>query len=130
MVATMILAVSLACVAETTDAVLDQRAKVDRFAFGGVGRAGMISQGEKDYKLILSRPSALSDFEKLLPVGNPQAQSYALVGIRTLNRTRFRELSQPFRTSKVKVSTQRGCILSQESLSRIVRRIELGEYSR
>ena len=67
--------------AESSNAIVDCLAKVDLFAFGGVGFAGVISSGEKDYRLLLSS-SAEADFEKLLASGNPQAKCYALVGIR------------------------------------------------
>ena len=75
-----------------------------------------ISQGEKDYKLILSRPSAMADFEKLLSVGNPQAKCYALVGIRTLELNRFKELLRTLRNPKEEVQAQFGCMRARESI--------------
>jgi hypothetical protein len=38
--------------------------RTDRFAFGGVSYAGVISQGEKDYRAVLSRPTALADLRR------------------------------------------------------------------
>ena len=115
---------------EPVDSTFERLAKVDRFAFGGIGDAGITSQGEKDYKLILARPSALADFEKLLPAGNPQAKSYALLGIRALNPDRFKELSRKLRESKIEVVTQSGCIEYQEPLEIVLKHIEAGEYSK
>src|SRR5258708_2169459 len=77
---------------ETHDVVLERLSKVKYFAFGPSGFAGVRSQGEKDYRLILSRPSAKTDFEKLYSQGDPQARTYALVGIHKLNSKRFAEL--------------------------------------
>ena len=114
----------------SVDTTFQRLAKVDRFAFGGIGYAGVTSQGEKDYKLVLSRPSAMDDFEKLLAIGNPQAKSYALVGIRSLNPKRYEELSRPFHDSKDNVVTQSGCIEWREPLSKVLQRIEAGEYSK
>jgi hypothetical protein len=71
------------------DAVLDRLSKVERFAFGPTGYAGVTSEGEKDFRAVLGRSSALTDFEKLFAEGNIQAKSYALVGIRKLSQNAF-----------------------------------------
>jgi hypothetical protein len=129
-IAAILVAAAVAQREDPSDMTFQRLAKVQRFAFGGTGYAGVISQGEKDYKVILLRPSAMADFEKLLSVGNPQAKSYALVGVRTLNLNRFNELSQPLRDSKEKVLGQSGCMLYDEPLTAVLKRIEAGEYSK
>jgi hypothetical protein len=105
-ISTALLAAAIAASGQPSDSTFERIAKVDRFAFGGIGYAGITSQGEKDYKLILSRPSAVADFERLLSVGNPQAKSYALVGIHALNPNRFKELSRSLHDSKEEVLTR------------------------
>jgi len=45
------------------DSTLDQFAQTGVFAFGGVGFAGLTSQGEKDYQLIMAGSTALAEFE-------------------------------------------------------------------
>src|SRR6266545_4211002 len=122
----LILFVSIAQAASSYDSTFYRLAKVDRFAFGGTGYAGTISEGEKDYKEILSRPTALKDFERLYEVGNLQAKCYALVGIRTLKQKKFEELSEPLRGEKIEVITQRGCIVMHEPLGKIVKVIAAG----
>ena len=121
--------VSIAHAGDSVDSTLDRLARVDRFAFGGTGYAGVISMGEKDYRAILSRPSAEADFEKLLAIGNPQAKSYALVGIRALDPTRFKQISRPLRDSTEEIVTQSGCIVYHESLGVVLKRIDAGNYS-
>ena len=111
------------------DAVLDRLSKVELFAFGGTGYAGVTSPGEKDFRTVLARSSALTDFEKLFAEGNLQAKSYALVGIHKLNPTRFNELARPLRDSKESVSTMKGCIVSHESFAFILKQIESGKYT-
>jgi hypothetical protein len=110
------------------DAVLDRLAKVERFAFGPTGYAGVTSSGEKDFRTVLGRGSALTDFEKLFAEGNLQAKSYALVGIHKLNPTRFKELARPLRDSKESVTTMKGCIISDEPFAFILKQIESGKY--
>jgi hypothetical protein len=110
----LLLAAAAAQSGGSSDSTFERLAKVDRFAFGGIGYAGVISQGEKDYKVIFSRPSAMADFERLLLVGNSQAKGYALVGIRALGPSRFKELSHSMRDSKEGLLTEKGCIVSHE----------------
>lgn len=126
----MLICVASAQVPTTSDAALDRLAKVEIFAFGPVGYAGVTSLGEKDYQLIVSRPSAATDFERLLSVGNAQGKSYALVGIYALNPNHFKELSSSLRDSKVDVTIEDGCIVSHESLSSVLKHVEAGEYSK
>ena len=114
---------------QDTDPAFSRLVHVDRFAFGGIGYAGVISQGEKDYKNILARPSALEQFERVLSAGNPQGKSYALVGIRKLSPARFEELSRSLRGSKEMVTTEHGCIELHETVRAVVEQIQKGQYS-
>src|SRR5258708_18440904 len=82
----------------------------------------------KDYRVILARPSALLDFEKLFAMGNAQGKSYALMGIRTLDPARFKQISRPLRGSTEDVVTQSGCIVYHESRGTILKRIDAGSY--
>lgn len=112
----------------TSDPVFDRLAKVERFAFGGTGLGGVISQGEKDFKEILSRSTALKDFERLYSSGNPQAQCYALVGIHTLDPKRFEELSKSLSNNKTEIMTMSGCLIIQLPFHTIVESIATGFY--
>jgi hypothetical protein len=107
---------------------LDRLAHVDRFAFGDVGYAGVISQGEKDFEAILHRPSAALEFETLYKIGTRQAKAYALVGLRRLRSARFRELAASSGNSKEIVETMSGCIVFHEPFSDVVKRIKSGVY--
>jgi hypothetical protein len=112
------------------DTVLDRLSKVERFSFGPTGYAGVISAGEKDFRIVLARTSALADFEKLFSEGNLEAKSYALVGIHKLDPTRSKELARPLRDSKETVAIMQGCIVSNEPLAHILKQIESGKYYR
>ena len=52
--AVILLLTGVAHAGEVTDATLNRLMRTDRFAFGRVGYAGVISQGEKDYRAVLS----------------------------------------------------------------------------
>ena len=126
--AVILLLTGVAHTGEVTDATLNRLLRTDRFAFGRVGYAGVISQGEKDYRAVLSRPTALVDFEQIYAYGNPQAKSYALIGIRKFNLKRFREPAATLRRNQLEVVSQRGCIILHESLASILHDIENGRY--
>jgi hypothetical protein len=116
--------------AENRDAILNRLANVEVFAFGGAGFTGAISPGEKDYRLLLSQPSAEADFEKLFTVGSPEAKCYALVDLRQLNPEKFKALSASLRSSQVEVSTMHGCIMQHEMMAALVEHIQAGGYSK
>lgn len=125
----LLTAMFLFAVPQTTqDAVLDRLSKVERFAFGHTGFAGVISVGEKDYKTVLARSTALTDFEKLFAEGNVQAKCYALVGIHKLNPTRFKQLTQPLADSNENVAIMEGCIVLQVPLAKVIKQIATGKY--
>jgi hypothetical protein len=100
------------------------------FAFGGIGYAGKISDGEIDFRAIYSQPNAiaLSQFEDLYKNGNPEAKSYALAGIRQLAPARFEALRQSLAGSGVNVVTMRGCIIEEELLTKVTAEIAKGDY--
>lgn len=126
----VIFACALAYAGERADPAFERLSKVEVFAFGGIGRAGVTSPGEKDFRIILSRPSAMADFERLYTAGNLQAKSYALAGIRMLDTNRFKGLLRSLGDSKETVQTQSGCLVFHESLGEVLKHIAAGQYSR
>jgi len=104
--------------------------KTGVFAFGGVGFVGRISQGELEYRSILSQPApeALEQFETVYKTGNPQARSYALVGIKKLSPARFQELYATVSSSNEKVSTMEGCVVSSRILKDIAKDIDNDKF--
>ena len=100
------------------------------FAFGGVGYAGQTSLGEIAFKAILAEPpqEALAAFEKVFASGDATARSYALVGIRKLDRNRYKELLRTVEASHDTVLTEHGCIVSRETLGAVAGEIDAGHF--
>jgi hypothetical protein len=100
------------------------------FALGPVGFGGKVSEEEHQFKAILALEPAQAKqkLEKLYSSGNPQAMSYALAGMRKLDRKRYSELSVSARTSDLIVTTMRGCIMSQEKLRTVADDLDSGIY--
>ena len=127
------LTILLCCSLSAQDALsasMERLAKTERFAFGGVGYAGVTSPGEKDFRIIFSYPPAvaLDSFEKLYATGNAQARAYALVGIRRLDPKRFTELMMSVKDSKERVQTMAGCIMGARTFGAVAKEIESGRY--
>ncbi|MDR3753631.1 MAG: hypothetical protein P4K93_08260 [Terracidiphilus sp.] len=100
------------------------------FAFGGVGFAGVTSQGEKDFRVIYDQPpdAALKSFELVYATGDSEAKSYALVGIHKLDEKRFGELLASLKGSEEKVITMRGCIMEKQSMAEVAKEIQSGQF--
>src|ERR1035438_8973000 len=115
---------------ETHSAAMQRMVHTNAFAFGGTGRAGVISQGERDFRIILSQsaPVADADFERIYASGNSEAKSYALAGIRRLDPKRFKELLESLKVSDEKVVTMEGCIVEERPLFKVAQDINSGRY--
>ncbi len=102
------------------------------FAFGGVGFVGKTSQGEIDFRIIESQPAkaALENFEEIYANGDAAAKSYALVGIRQLDKERFDELFQSLQGSQEKVFTMQGCVMERRNLADIAKSNQCGKLRR
>ena len=110
------------------DVVLDRLGKVGQFAFGGVGFASTLSQGEQDYVQISARPTAADDFEKLFHSGDMEAKCYSLAGLFHLNHDKFLQLALPLRKGDAKVSVMTGCVMNHQAVATVIGEIEAGAY--
>lgn len=115
---------------DSVDAAVSRLSTVERFAFGGVGYAGVTSKGEADFRFVLTQPrlTALNAFERLYVIGNPQGKSYALSGLKKLAPERFAELIETLGESTDKVQVMRGCIISHELLPDVAKQIGQGKF--
>jgi hypothetical protein len=114
----------------TSDAAFKRLQTVKQFAFGGVGFAGRISQGELDFRRIIKQApdKALADFERLYSTGTPETKAYALAAIKKLKADRFSQLVASAKSSPEMVETMRGCIVSREPLGTIAQQIDSGKF--
>ena len=102
--------------------------EIPLFAFGGIGAAGITSNGEIAFHSVFSSDTAEADFLQVLKTGTPQAQCYALLGLRLKNRAAFDEQVKQFTASKKQVNTCAGCMLGSSPMQSVVANIERGTY--
>ena len=98
------------------------------FAFGGIGFAGTTSEGEVAFNNVMASKTGAADFAQILKTGGPEAQCYALVGLRLKDRPAFDEQVKHFATSKQEVQTCAGCMMSKQPMSSVVANIQKGWY--
>jgi hypothetical protein len=111
-------------------APLHSLAEARIFALGPVGFSAKHSEEEVRFKAIfaLDRDKAKQELERLYSSENPQAMSYALVGMRKLDRKRYAELLAAARASNVTVTTMWGCLVDSEKLPAVANDLESGKY--
>ena len=103
------------------DRALARLATVEEFSLEPVGWDSHTSQGEKDYRLIMSQnsPVAVSLLEKLYRIGDLQAKCYALMGLKFLAPTTFRKLYAELAKANDEVTTGRGCLIRHEAMQNL-----------
>jgi hypothetical protein len=126
----LVLFCSIAPAQEALSTAVKNLTNIGVFAFGGVGFVGKISEGEIDFRVIRSQPTAvaLSSFETIYATGDPAAKVYALAGIRQLDRERFKEIVLSLDGSQEKVFTMEGCIMERRRLVDVAKAIDVGSY--
>jgi hypothetical protein len=103
-------------------------AEVEEFAFGGVGVAGIESQGERFFRGVMDEPDAVAIFRKILGNGTAAAKLYALCGIRLLSQKDFDSSAAPLMKSNATVTVMRGCMISKERVGDLARQIGAGSF--
>ena len=64
------------------DSAVHDLAAAKSLAFGGVGVAGLMSEGERNLRAVLERPDASQQLQAALAHATPAAMLYILVGLR------------------------------------------------
>jgi len=112
----------------TPQQAYEQLLSVRCFAFGGVGFAGVTSEGEKAYRAIAAGTNALALFSAALTNGNAQAKLYVLCGIRQLAPLTFDAHAKSLLIANPEVETVSGCLMRREFATNVVARIASGTY--
>jgi hypothetical protein len=101
---------------------------VKKFAFGGVGYAGMTSEGEFAFRAVLKSPKAAEIFRDACLRATDEGKLYALCGLRQTDREAYDHYVAMFRVETRKVRTQSGCMWSEKPMDTVVQEIVNGSY--
>ena len=118
--------VSLAATSENTPAHDLAAAKL--FAFGGVGVAGIMSQGERNLRAVLGQSDASQQLQAALGHATPAGQLYILVGLRRCDRAAYQKVIDSVARPNDDVEIARGCMISREPFRQLLLQIRDGRF--
>jgi hypothetical protein len=97
-------------------------------AFGGVGVAGLMSEGERNLRAVLERPDASQQLQAAFAHATPAGKLYILVGLRRCDRAAYQKVCDSLARFKDEVEVVRGCMISKESFDRLLPQIQDGRF--
>jgi hypothetical protein len=118
--------VSLAATPENSAA--RDLAAAKSFAFGGIGVAGLMSEGERNLRGVLERPDASQQLQAALAHATPAGELYILVGLRRCDRAAYQKISNSLAVSNDKVEVARGCMISREPFRQLLSEVQDGRF--
>jgi hypothetical protein len=97
-------------------------------AFGGVGVAGLMSEGERNLRAVLERPDASQQLQTALPHATAAGKLYILVGLRRCDRAAYQKIFDSLVRSNDVVELVRGCMISKEPFSQALSQVQDGRF--
>ena len=97
-------------------------------AFGGVGVAGLMSEGERNLRAVLERPDASQQLQAALAHATPAGTLYILVGLRRCDRAVYQKVFVSLARPSDDVEFVRGCMVSKEPFRQLLSQIQDGRF--
>jgi hypothetical protein len=98
------------------------------FAFGGIGVAGLMSEGERNLRAVLQQSDASTQFQAVVTQATPAGKLYILVGLRKCDRAAYQKVSGSLAVPNDNVEVARGCMISKESFRQLLSEIQDGRF--
>jgi hypothetical protein len=102
--------------------------KASIFCIGPFGLAGTTSPPEKALREIVKQEGAKQVLIRLLDEATPEGQMYALVGLKAVDPAKFKSRLKLYAEKSTQMKTAKGCIVSQQPISEVVKAIAAGRY--
>jgi hypothetical protein len=93
-------------------------------AFGGVGVAGLMSEGERNLRAVLDRPDASQQLQAALAQATPAGTLCILVGLRRCDRPAYQKIFDSLSRSNGDVEVVRGCMISKEPFRQVLSQVQ------
>ena len=97
-------------------------------AFGGVGVAGLMSEGERNVRAVLERPDASQQLQAALSHATPAGTLYILVGLRRCDRAAYQKVFDSVSRPDDNVEVVRGCMITKEPFRQVLSQIQEGRF--
>jgi hypothetical protein len=118
--------ISVAATSENSAA--PEVAAAQAFAFGGLGVAGRMSEGERNLRAVLERPDASQQLQTALSHATPAAKLYILVGLRRCDRAAYQKVFDCLARPNDDVEVARGCMISREPFRQLLSEVQDGRF--
>ncbi len=110
------------------DSAVRDLAAAKSLAFGGVGVAGLMSEGERNLRAVLERPDASHQFQAALAHATPAGALYILVGLCRCDRAAYQKVFDSLARSSDDVEVVRGCMISKQPFRQLLSQIQDGRF--
>jgi hypothetical protein len=97
-------------------------------AFGGVGVAGLMSEGERNLRVVLERPDASQQLQGALAHATPVGTLYILVGLRRCDRAAYQKVFDSLARPNDDVEVVRGCMINKQLFRQVLSQIQDGRF--
>lgn len=97
-------------------------------AFGGVGAAGLMSEGERNLRAVLEKPDASQQLQAALAHATPAGKLYILVGLRRCDRAAYQKAFDSLARSNDDIEVARGCTISREPFRQVLSQVQDGRF--
>src|SRR5215470_2568393 len=97
-------------------------------AFGGVGVAGLMSEGERNLRAVLEQSDASQQLQAALAHATPAGKLYILVGLRRCDRAAYQKVFDSLARPSDEVEIARGCMVSREPFRQLLSEIQDGRF--
>src|SRR6266513_3292009 len=118
----------VSAVATSENSAARDLAAAKSLAFGGVGVAGLMSDGERNLRAVLERPDASQQLQAALAHATPAGTLYILVGLRRCDRAAYQKVFDSLARPSDDVEVVRGCMVSKEPFRQLLSQIQDGRF--
>jgi len=107
---------------------IHELAAAKSLAFGGVGVAGLMSEGERNLRSVLERPDASQQLQAALAQATPAGKLYILVGLRRCDHAAYQKALDSLRRPNDDIQVVRGCMVSKEPFRQVLSQVQDGRF--
>ena len=97
-------------------------------AFGGVGVAGLMSEGERNLRAVLEQSDASQQLQAALAHATPAGKLYILVGLRRCDRAAYQKVFDSLGRPNDDIEVVRGCMISKEPFRQVLSQVQDGRF--
>ena len=115
-------------VATSENSAVRDLAAAKSLAFGGVGVAGLMSEGERNLRAVLQQADASQQLQAAFDHATPAGKLYILVGLRRCDRAAYQKVFDSLGRSNDDVEVVRGCMISKQPFRQVLSQIQDGRF--